>query len=404
MENNSYWKDTAAILVSRILIALLQLVYVKIYTAHLSNTNLGIFALCCSLSYLLNAAVFVPVDYYQQARIYPLRAEGKSLLGLLKFNITILKWIAIASIAISIVVMQLNGAMVFYFLTAVLLAVTTYIAIALRGALNNLQHKITVALCQSIEAFSRILIFLILANLIGANALQMINAQILAFCISIALMLAYIWHMKLFSIGDADVVDKKSLTIFCYPIAIGALLNLVQLQGYRLILAPLGYLDVIGVYFGTTQVGIAGMSIVALTFSQVYLPKLYKTNGDFIPTYLRYAFFAIAFVFTFSLIFSRPLVMLLTKPEFAENSLLIIYGVTAEGANLLIGGFSVYMTIKNKTNELLWSSIIAGMVSVVATSILHLTGNITLYTIGLPIILSQAIVVAYLYRVYLKLI
>jgi O-antigen/teichoic acid export membrane protein len=82
--------------------------------------------------------------------------------------------------------------------------------------------------------------------------------------------------------------------------------------------------------------------------------------------------------------------------------LLIAYGVIAEGGNLLIGGLSVYMTIKNRTTEILKGTLIAAVFSLCATALLHLTGKINLYTIGLPIIFSQIMAVAYLYRTYIK--
>jgi hypothetical protein len=104
----------------------------------------------------------------------------------------------------------------------------------------------------------------------------------------------------------------------------------------------------------------------------------------------------------FSLVFSRPLVMLLTKPEFGEHSLLILYGIIAEGGNLLLGGLSVYMTIKGKTTQMLWGSLLTAVVSLVLTIVIYLIGAINLYTIGLPIILSQAIAVMYMYGVYKK--
>ena len=63
-------KDFLFIAFSRAVIVGAQLVYVKLYSNFLSNHELGLYFFLNTVSYSLNAFLFVPIDYYQQAKLY----------------------------------------------------------------------------------------------------------------------------------------------------------------------------------------------------------------------------------------------------------------------------------------------------------------------------------------------
>jgi hypothetical protein len=193
----------AVISAARILVVVLQLGYVKLYTTSLSNYSLGIYALWCTISYILNAAVFVPIDYYQQANIYPLRAQGKSLMGLVYFNFNVFKWIGLTSIVVVLTATLFKQTLGLYVAAAAGLAVTTYAANALRGVLNNLEHKQVVALVQALEAFGKIIVLLVLISLTGATALQVIGSQVVTF-------MGSVYGMVVLAHGDLQCWEKRN--------------------------------------------------------------------------------------------------------------------------------------------------------------------------------------------------
>jgi O-antigen/teichoic acid export membrane protein len=400
--SKTLWRDLLTVSISRIVIVLFQLIYLKVYTTQLSTHDLGIYALWCTISYVLSASVFVPIDYYQQSKIYPLRSQGHSLKGLVYFNFKILKWVGIIAVAVVIVVAIFEKILALYITIAVALAVTMYVTIALRGLLNNLEYKHLVSSVQVFEAIIRVALFICLIYLTGKTAVELISSQVIAFIFTSIILIWFCMRKGIFDQGRMIIVNNQEVIKFCLPITIGAILNLVQLQGYRLILAPLGYVEIIGVYFGTTQVGIALMSFFSLIFVQIFTPNIYKTNGEYIKIYLRNALLLIAGVFFIGLIFSHPLVTLATKPEFANKSLLILYGIVAEGGNLLIGGLTIYLIIRGKNKQMLLASFYSTIASLFSIIILHFCELVNIYTIGLPIVISQVSVIIYMFRVYIN--
>ena len=233
--------------------------------------------------------------------------------------------------------------------------------------------------------------------------MEVISAQLLVSILVISFSIYLSCNYLIFKGDIVEPIKWKKFFKFSYPLALGAIINLAQLQGYRLLLAPMGYMEIIGKYFVISQVGVAGMSIISIIYSQIYIPTVYKTKGEYLRVYLKNALFLICFVFVFSLILSKPLVSILTKPEYSQYSILILYGIIVEGCNLLLGGLGVYLTIKSKTKEMLSGLILIALISVVSTCLLYISSFLNIYTIGIPIILSQLFAVCYMYFVYKKI-
>ena len=378
--------------------------FVKLYSSKLSAYSLGVYALFGTISYVLSASIFIPLDYYQQALIYPLREQGKSLMSLVYFNLKIFKWLLLFTlISLPLIFLFLKSTLVVYFALAVMLAVATYTASALKAVLNNLEHKQAVAAIQIFEAIGKVGVLYLLFALLGHTAMEVISAQLLVSILVISFSIYLSCNYLIFKGDIVEPIKWKKFFKFSYPLALGAIINLAQLQGYRLLLAPMGYMEIIGKYFVISQVGVAGMSIISIIYSQIYIPTVYKTKGEYLRVYLKNALFLICFVFVFSLILSKPLVSILTKPEYSQYSILILYGIIVEGCNLLLGGLGVYLTIKSKTKEMLSGLILIALISVVSTCLLYISSFLNIYTIGIPIILSQLFAVCYMYFVYKKI-
>src|ERR1700729_1736171 len=63
-----------------------QVGLVKLYTRYLLPAQLGQYFFFQTASYFLNALIFVPIDYFQQAEVFKLKKNGHSLAGLLAMN------------------------------------------------------------------------------------------------------------------------------------------------------------------------------------------------------------------------------------------------------------------------------------------------------------------------------
>ena len=396
-------KDLLVVIFSRLIVVIAQLGFVKLYSGKLSAYSIGVYALFGTISYILSATVFIPLDYYQQALIYPLREQGKSLMSLVYFNLKIFKWILLFTIiSLPLLFIFNQSTLVIYFILAVMVAVSTYTAGALRGVLNNLEHKQAVAVIQVLEGIGKVGVLYLLFELLGHTAMEVIGTQLFVSVLIIPFSIYLSFYYLIYKGDIGEPIKWKKYLKFAYPIAIGAIINLAQLQGYRLLLAPMGFIEIIGKYFVVSQVGVVGMSIISIIYSQIYIPIVYKTKGGYLQVYLKNALLLISFVFVFSLIFSKALVSLLTKPEYSQYSILILYGILAEGCNLILGALGIYLTIKSKTRQMLLGSVLTATISVMVTYLLYIYNVISIYTIGVPIIMSQLFGVCYMYLIYKK--
>jgi len=175
------------------------------------------------------------------------------------------------------------------------------------------------------------------------------------------------------------------------------------MQGYRVLLAPLGYIEIMGLYTTVANVGQSGMNAASVIYSQLFVPNLYKTNGKDIFGYTKMALGIILVVILVSTFFSKEIVALLTNSFFSQYSYLIFYGILAEGSNMIIGGLSIYLTIHNLTAKTIVASWIGLITFIVSFGLLYFLNIFSVWTIGLPIVLSQLSVVIYMiYLVFYK--
>src|SRR3954470_1701630 len=97
--------DTLLAIVSRIVVIGAQLGYVKLYSNRLDNHELGLYFFLFTVSYSLNAFLFVPLDYYQQSKIYNYLRSDISLKSLFTFNRKCLTWVALLTLGLVVVLL-----------------------------------------------------------------------------------------------------------------------------------------------------------------------------------------------------------------------------------------------------------------------------------------------------------
>lgn len=395
--------DATAVFLARVSVIIGQLVYVKLYSSYLSPYELGIYFFLLTVSYSINALIFVPVDYYQQSKLYEYLNNGVSLRSLLVFNGKVFYWFGFVVAIVFVFYIFVRTSEVIHLALIVATAVLLYISQALRGGLNNLEHKRIAATSLILEAILKIVSLIILLRLVPSNAITLIAAWNMALVLVVGFLGWQVKKLGVFSKGDTLVrIIAADVFRFAYPISIGAIFNWIQLQGYRLVLVPLGYAEIVGLYATIESIGKAGMGAVSSVFGQIFVPNIYKSSGEYTRTYLRNALLLIAFVFAFSLAFSDVIVLIVTNETFAKYSWILLLGVIAEAGNFLLGALAIHITLTASTKRIMSASII-GVASMAAVfACIYYGGMVTVHSVGMPIVISQIITVVYMYYVFRK--
>lgn len=384
---------------SRALSIVLQLVFLKIYSNYLTVYELGIFYLLMTISYSFNAFFLVPLDYFQQSKLYLLKNEQKSLLSFLHLNLFVLKISLMLLIAMELIIYIVDKNFLLIGALLIIFSLLSYINNLLRGFLNNFEYRRNAIYTLLGESILKIALFLIAIRFINASStLLFFTTSASMLFISFTLLLMVVKKEE-FKHSDKNIFHFKDIYHFAYPISFGAVINWIQLQGYRMLLAPMGHIETIGLYATVANVGHSGMNAASTVYAQLFVPNLYKTHGKDIKQYIQWALLTIIGVFCIGMLFSRELVSLLTNNSFAEYSYLVGYGILAESGNFIIGGLSIYLTIHNLTKKTMIASWIGLVSFILIFAILYFLDSISVWTIGLPIVLSQLFVAIYLYYI-----
>ena len=380
----------------RILVVLLQLVFLKIYTNHTSVYELGIYYFLFTVSYSLNAFLLVPLDYFQQSQLYKLKNEGSSLKSFFPLN----KWVLKATgllLAASLLIcyfIDLGSMKIIPIIT--LIALSTYFVNLLRGLVNNLEKRRAAIYTLLSECILKIGFYYLYAYYFGYSAYIILISLLSASVVTLAFLLIFIRRTEEYKSNVLQQFIPRDIIEFSYPISIAAVINWIQLQGYRMILVPLGLVEIVGIYGTVANVGTSGMSALSTIYSQLFIPNLYKSNGDYLKTYMMYAILSICGVLGVGYFMSDFIIALLTKSDFVKFSSVIVFGIISEGGNFLISALTVYLTIHNLTKITIISSITGLVAFVVSFGLLYLTNLINVYTVGIPIIFTQLIITIYL--------
>ena len=394
--------DLLLISFARFLFIVGQLVYIKMFTNYLNAHELGVYYFLTTLSYSLNALVFVPVDYFQQAKIYKYIDNGTSLWGLLLFNGRLLLLVSIGlMIGLSFIILIYPYEAI-NLLLVVMMSFALYTSQALRGLINNLEHKRVAAISIAFEAMVKIFIFWLLLQFMVPNAVTLLVSWIISCLLVISFLGSQAHKLNVFAkFGKAaPKITFSEVFHFGYPISVGAIFNWFQLQGYRLVLVPLGLSTTVGIYATIANIGSAGMGGASSIFVQMFVPNIYKTFGQYTKIYLRNAVILVLFILMFSLVFADIIVALVANTNFVKYSWVLFFGVIAEGGNFLIGALSIHITITASTKRMIVASIIGVASMSIVFSGIYYWGYINVETVGIPIAVSQILTVAYLYFIF----
>lgn len=380
----------------RIMVVLLQLIFLKIYTANTSIYELGLYYFLFTASYSINAFLLVPLDYFQQSQVYRLKKQFASLKSFYQINKWVLKFAASLLLISTITCYILKPEFVWIVAMIISIAVSSYFVNLIRGIINNLEKRRVAMYTLLIEGIVKLAFYWIFSKVYTPNSSIILLAIFLASIFILGVLFFVLKGIDEFNYSSKQSFSGKDIIAFSYPISVGAVINWIQLQGYRMILVPLGLIEVVGIYGTVANVGTSGMSAFSTIYSQLFIPNLYKSNGSYIITYLKYAILSALGVLFIGYFLSDFIILMLTKYEFVKYSSLIVYGIISEAGNFLIGGLTIYLTIRNLTKATLKASIVGLVLFITSFGSLYLFSKVDVYTIGLPIVISQIAIATYL--------
>lgn len=382
--------DIGLLSILRVVAIAIGLVYVKIYTNRLTAADLGIFFYLGTLSYLLNALLFVPFDFYIQT--YCARAgEDLPVRTLLRLTGGVLAaGLALVSVIGGILILAnqltLPDAVSLYVIAALLFA-----CISLRNLLNNRGHRRVVAAALVFEAAGRVGAFFVLALFFAPSGRTLFVSAGGALSLELLALIVYAGR-NLSWRGDAGQGRVQSIVAATAPVSVSAACNLVQLQSYRTLYPWAGTPVPAATFAVVANVGSAGMAAVGQIFAQVLLPRIYQTNGAYVWTYIRLAALLTAAVSIFAWFAAPILVALITSPTYGAYAGLMVFGVLMEGANVIVAAITAGAMLADDTRRLmLWN--IAGAVTGAAGYAVALTvAPANPAAIGIALLLSQVVV------------
>ena len=395
-------KEIGFITIARIMVVAGQLINIKLYTNYLSTGQLGFYFFLLTISYFANALIFGPVDYYQQANLAKVIQASGGIRPLLRLNLKLISYYCLVTIVTVIIGALLIPQFIYHIILAASLAVAIYVVQALRNTLNNLDYRGLVSFNLVQEAAIKIIVFLLLIKYFQPSELLLMAVWLISLLTCGMMLLLRTKKYGLFRCAEKQVIQAQDVFYFSYPISVGAVANWIQLQGYRLILVPMGFPEIVGFFSTITSIGSAGMSAAATIFNQAFSPNIYKTAGGYTATYLRNATILIAGILFATLLIGDFIVRMATSPAFQPYWIVMIYGVLIDAGNLIIGALNVHITLTRSTKKIMSSSVL-GVIGLIASfSLLFMTHRVTVYTIGIPLIFSQLIVIAFMYLEYRK--
>lgn len=380
---------------SRVAVILLQLVYIKIYTNLLSAYELGQYAFWLTASYFFNALIFVPIDNYVQSRIYTWRNDGVSLEGAVRLNITLLLLCIALTVGISTVAAIIYSLMVGVGLfVALTYGLILHIATILRNVTNNLNYRGLASTFLIIDGLLKLAAILVIEHLTSVNSVVIIASAAVSTFLSTIICIMLMKYNGVFYLGNLEKISIKEVFSFGYPISISAILNWIQLQGYRLVLVPLGHTEAVGIYSTISSIGSAAMNAVGAIYSQLKIPEIYQSKGQSIIQYIKLAL-AIIIGMTFALwLTSDFIIELLTNSKLVEYSEIIVFGVLVEGGNIILGAIGIAHSL-NRPTKILIAVGLMGLFSA-AVGYAVILGSIDVHTIGYPLVLSQLFAALYI--------
>lgn len=346
--------DVGLLIALRVAGILIGLIYIKIYVNRLEPEALGIFFYLATLSYLLNALLFVPFDYYLQTYCTRM-GERLSVRPIAKMTAVVLT-LALALVGmIGTILVAFGQLAVVDIASLYVVAVLLFGCTSLRNLLNNRGYRRLVAIALVLEAAGRVGAFLLLATAVAPSGRMLFASAAAALLIELILLIGFAavrlpWTRSAARHAASPVIATTA------PVSVAAACNLVQMQSYRTIYPWADVSTSAAVFAVVTNVGSAGMAAAGQVFSQMLLPRIYGTGGAYTRQYVILAASLTVAVSIVAWLAAPVLVALITSPRYSAHAGLVTIGVFIEGTNLIMTAITARSVLKDNTRRLMiWS-------------------------------------------------
>jgi hypothetical protein len=387
---------------SRVTVICCQLIMIKLYTINIELEQLGVYFFWLAIAYSANTLIFIPLDYYQQAALQDIKESSGSLHSLLVLNIKVVSVFILTISFASGVVYFISPHNAPYVVITGLLSVFMHMCQSLRYTLNNLAYKNYMSWSYVQESVFKVTIFVLMVSLGSVNDIHLLLSWLFALMIVVTYLALVAYSKGLFKFVRFYNLNISKILVFMYPLSIGAFLSLLQKQGYRFVMVPLGFTAEVGIFATVSGIGSAAIGAVGLIYSQQFMPKLYKSKGASIPGYLKGATAAIIAVMFLFFGFGEFIVASLTKAQFVEYWWLILFGVANDGMTILVAGLMIYLTISNDNKKILISAENGLLSAAICFSGLYVLDALSISSIGIPMLVSELLIVLYFTYIYIR--
>ena len=392
--------DLILITLSRALVIVLQLFYVKLFSTNITANELSNFYFWTAVSYFFNALLFVPLNLYQQSKIHYWHENGYSLRVLLSLNVFPIGgtfiFVIIASI-LDLIFFQKWADWIFF---AGLFSILLHIQDTFLHSLNLLGRKKIMVIGQIFDSLAKVLLFLVfmhyLEKIDGIILLKNNIITQLVLCISIFI----IFHILGLFYGKYIAVSWKEVLEVSGPISIGAISNWIQLYSHRLLLIPLGHGELVAIYSLISSLGSRGMGTLNIIYSQFHLPQVYKSRGKELPEFLKkYVLLGIAALIT-GVLTGWFLTPIITRPEFSIYYHAVGAGIIIEWCSLTLGSFGILLSLYKQTQLGIIPGMASMFFSLCSMLLLNHLEKVTILNIGICLVISQIVSTMWNYKIY----
>lgn len=383
--------DIGLLTLMRVVAITIGLLFVKVYTNSLTPEAIGIFFYLATLSYLLNALIFVPFDYYIQAYCahagdsLPLRPIARMTGGVLIAALGLVLVVGATLVALGELALPEIGSL---YLVAVLLFGCT----SLRNLLNNRGHRRTVAAALVFEALFRVCAFLALAKMLAPSGHLLFASAAVALLLEL-LGLGMVAAARLPWSKTAEAAPTQPLLGATAPVSASAGCNLVQLQGYRTLYPWCDAPASAALFAVVANVGSAAMAAGGQIFSQILLPRIYHSKGAFVRVYIGLAALLTVVVAAVAWLVATPLVAFISSPSYTPYAGLIVFGVLMEGANLILAGLTAGSMLQGDTRRLMAWNVVGALLAAAGYALALAIAPRNPAAIGLAVVVSQCVVI-----------
>ncbi|WP_404335682.1 hypothetical protein AB2M62_16950 [Sphingomonas sp. MMS12-HWE2-04] len=378
----------------RLAAILIGVVYVKVYTTSMAPEALSRFFYLTTASYLLNALIFIPFDFYLQA--YAAKAgDALPLRPMLRLTALMLGGALVLAAGLGAALIACRQLLLTELIGLYLIAALLFGCTSLRNLLNNRGHSSFVAAMLLVESVGRVGAFLLTTLFARPEGALLFYSSGLALAAVLAILLLFAarkldWqfqpHTEVPAIGT---VGRTSL-----PISFAAAADLVQTQSYRLVYQWAGNPGAAAIFAVVVNVGSSGMAAASQIYSQILSPRLYASQGAFLRSYVGLAAGLTVAVALIGWAFSSLLIRLITSATYVPFAHLIVVGVLMQGANLILNAMVVRATLRGTTTNLVASAALGAVIAAIGYALALTYAPDRADAIAAPLLLSQLAVLA----------